>query len=165
MVTAGCSKPVEETPPPVAVKPSVEVEPISHSDIMCLATNIYHEARGEPLEGQLAVGYVTLNRVESEKYPNTVCDVVYQAKMKSGYKTIPARNKCQFSWYCDGRPDHVNHKSEGWTMAQKAAIMVLSKSVDDMTDGALYYHANYVSPRWSRTKRTSTKIGNHIFYY
>ena len=80
------------------------------SDAHCLAMNIYHEGRSDNLAGQYAVADVVLNRVESKRYPNTVCEVVYQARMKPSWKDpdklIPIKNKCQFSWYCDGKDDY-----------------------------------------------------------
>jgi len=72
--------------------------------IICLALNIYHEARNQPVAGQIAVSEVVLNRVADSKYPNTICEVVYQAKYKKG-SNLPIRNQCQFSWYCDGKSD------------------------------------------------------------
>src|SRR6056300_549570 len=74
----------------------------------CMAMNIYHEARSDGKLGQKAVGFVTLNRVQSKHYPSTPCDVVYQAQLNANGK--PKRNKCQFSWYCDGKKDDPNDK-------------------------------------------------------
>ncbi len=82
---------------------------INITEAICLATNIYHEARGESYAGKVAVANVTMNRVTSPKFPNTICDVVYQAQTKENWKgnTVPKRNKCQFSWYCDGKSDDI----------------------------------------------------------
>jgi len=83
------------------------------SEAHCLALNIYHESRSDNLAGQYAVADVVLNRVENKRYPNTVCDVVYQGKMKPSWKDpekmIPIRNMCQFSWYCEGK-DYTPHE-------------------------------------------------------
>ena len=80
----------------------------SEEHVQCLAVNIYHEARDQGTAGKLAVSAVVLNRVNDKRFPNTVCEVVLQAHMKKSWKTglpIPIRNKCQFSWYCDGKSD------------------------------------------------------------
>ncbi len=122
------------------------------SDVNWLALNIYHEARGESLEGMMAVGAVTLNRVKSDKFPCTVKDVVKQ--------------KHQFSWYWDGQPDEVRDK-ESWNRCKKVATLLLSNKnlpIRKKLDGVCYYHAEYVKPAWSRKMDRIIKIGNHIFY-
>ena len=88
---------------------------IDITEAICLATNIYHEARGESYAGKVAVANVTMNRVTSPKFPNTICDVVYQAQTKENWKgnTVPKRNKCQFSWYCDGKSDNIAFRTSG----------------------------------------------------
>lgn len=128
------------------------------SELKCLATAIYFEARGEPEEGQLAVAQVVLNRVKNPTYPNTVCGVVYQNKTK--------RNRCQFSFACDGRPDRITDKG-AWAKAETLA----KKSVDDQATtfleevgSATHYHATYVRPRWAGRMTRTDKIGRHIFY-
>ncbi len=127
-------------------------------EIKCLATAIYFEARGEPERGQIAVAQVVLNRLKNPAYPNTVCGVVYQNKNK--------RNRCQFSFACDGIPDRIT-EPKPWAAAQALAKKVVS---DDRTlylsdvGAATHYHANYVRPRWARTMKKMDKIGRHIFY-
>ena len=123
--------------------------------VRCLALNIYHEARSEPNTGQEAVASVTLNRVDSESFPNSVCKVVKQGGKK--------RNRCQFSWWCDGKNDHPKEKA-AWQRAQTLARLTLQGETDDPTNGALYYHADYVRPRWSRKFERTARIGRHLFY-
>ncbi len=125
-------------------------------EIKCLALNIYHEARGEPPEGQLAVAHVVLNRTSDTRFPNHVCDVV-----KDGGEKI--RYRCQFSWWCDGRSDAATDRA-AWRASRKTAWAVLSGRVTDPTSGALWYHANYVRPDWADTKNRVATIGSHIFY-
>ena len=124
----------------------------------CLATAIYFEARGEPEDGQLAVAQVVLNRVKNPAYPSTICGVVFQNKSK--------RNRCQFSFACDGRPERVTDKS-AWAQAQELA----RRSVEEQratfieeVGSATHYHATYVRPRWAGRMTQTDKIGRHIFY-
>ena len=129
----------------------------------CLATNIYHEARNEGLTGQRAVAWATLNRVKSKKYPDTICDVVYQAEMNEN--DIPIRNRCQFSWFCDGRSDEIKSQA-AWNIAEKIAIEVMSAygKETDPTNGAIMYHAHYVTPYWASSYERQARIDSHIFY-
>lgn len=133
---------------------------VASEDIKCLASNIYFESRGESLAGQLAVAHVTVNRVLSPKFPNTVCDVVYQAKY---HELFPLRNKCQFSWFCDGIKEDITD-IEAYEKAKDIATYVLTAGSLDITDGALYYHARTVSPYWNKHMNHTLTIGNHIFY-
>lgn len=125
--------------------------------ITCLAENIYFEAAHEPLEGKKAVAFVTLNRLQTGNYANSICGVVHQ---KTG--TV-----CQFSWYC-----------EAHTLARRLTvkdtllynqILELSTNIylnferlTDVTNGATYYHADYVNPGWNLKREK--QIGRHIFY-
>ena len=133
-------------------------------DVMCMAKNIFFEAAVESTAGRLAVAQVTLNRVKSNKYPNTICDVVYEGKHHaSGF---PKRDQCQFSWYCDGKGDDPR-EGRLWTDAQDLAKYVILRQDDlpDITDGATHYHARYIdTPRWARQKKVTAKIDEHIFY-
>jgi spore germination cell wall hydrolase CwlJ-like protein len=110
--------------------------------------------------GQYAVGLVTLNRVESDRFPDTVCGVVKQAKY---WNNNPIRNKCHFSWYCDGKSDKPED-IVAWTKAKSIAEMLLLFHIEDFTNGATHYHAPYVSPSWSKEKKVAAIIGGHIFY-
>ena len=141
----------------------VEQEDEYYSQVQCLALNIYHEARSESALGQEAVGLVTMNRVYDNRYPDTVCDVVYQSHMDS--KGRPIRNKCQFSWFCDGKSDTI-HDTESFDK-----VLILSESIlksygieRDITDGAVMYHASYVKPYWASSYIKTSRVDSHIFY-
>jgi spore germination cell wall hydrolase CwlJ-like protein len=126
------------------------------SDLDCLALNIYFEARGEPLKGKLAVGYVVINRVGDEAFPANVCQVVQQ-----GGETV--RYRCQFTWWCDGRSDKPMDLA-AWRESRAVALKVLSGATKDPTRGALWYHADYVRPDWHNALVKVDKIGDHLFY-
>ncbi len=125
-------------------------------EIRCLALNIYFEARGEPESGQVAVGHVVMNRVASSRFPGTVCGVVQQGGALR-------RNRCQFSWWCDGRSDKPGNKRL-WEKSAELALKVYWGRTVDPTEGALWYHADYVKPAWRKTFDRGPKIGRHIFY-
>jgi spore germination cell wall hydrolase CwlJ-like protein len=133
----------------------------------CLAKNIYFEARNEPFAGQFAVALVTLNRVHDTAFPNTICEVVYQGIHHAD--GFPKRDRCQFSWYCDGNSDEVRNQ-RAWEKVQKTAnlAMLQYSSIKaeglDYTEGARYYHTYEISPRWSKTFPKVGRIGDHIFY-
>ena len=126
-------------------------------EITCLAKNIYFESRNESTAGKLAVALTTLNRVKDPKFPSTICDVVHQGGERL--------NRCQFSWYCDGKPDTINNE-RSWDESVYMASEVLFRKdwIFDITDGARFYHADYVSPRWAKVKKKTTQIDTHIFY-
>lgn len=121
-------------------------------EIRCLAKAMYFESKSEPKEGQLAVAHVILNRVRSEKYGDSICEVVHQ---RTG-------RVCQFSWYCSKnlKIDRSMY-SEIESLAHK--FYTEYESFADMTRGALYFHADYVRTTWRNLQRT-VKIGRHIFY-
>jgi spore germination cell wall hydrolase CwlJ-like protein len=124
--------------------------------LMCLALNVYHEARSEPLQGQAAVAHVVLNRVASGRWPDDVCSVVHQ-----GYEK--GRFKCQFTWYCDGKPDEPT-EILAWAKSVLVANQVLTGVVPDVTNGATHYHARYVNPYWSASLSKTVTYGSHLFY-
>lgn len=123
----------------------------------CLSKNIYYEAGSEPFEGKVAVAQVTLNRVESGKFPSDVCKVVYQKNV------FMERVVCQFSWYCENagkmKPVHGPNYTESVAAAKK--VLLEDFRLDGLKE-ALYYHADYVNPGWKKEK--VAKIGRHIFY-
>lgn len=129
----------------------------------CLARNIYFEAKSESVKGQIAVGLVTINRVHSPRFPNTICDVVWQKRRN------PVTNKmvAQFSWTLDGKSDNPVNK-RAWLRAQRIANAMLSGGTlhhfVDFTGGATHYHATYVSPYWSRKLEKVFHEETHIFY-
>jgi len=129
----------------------------------CLALNIYHEARSESSLGQKAVALVTMNRKMHPAYPDTVCGVVYQARLdKQGE---PLLNKCQFSWFCDGKKDTTKNE-EKWNEAINVATYVYENygKIKDVTNGATMYHATYVRPYWKNKFTRTVKIESHVFY-
>ena len=131
----------------------------------CLAKNIYFESGNQPLAGKVAVAHVTLNRVKNFQFPNTICGVVYQAQWKLNWKgkKVPRRNRCQFSWFCDGKPDKPTD-SETWMESTKVAEQVLNNKFPDITEKSLWYHADYVQPNWSNYLNKTVQIEDHIFY-
>jgi len=122
----------------------------------CLALNIYHEARGEPEVGKIAVGEVVMNRVADPHFPNDVCAVVKQ-------KGRIFKNRCHFSWWCDGLSDRPTD-AQAWTEAQGLADKILAGQAADPTGGALWYHADSVAPDWGSKLAPGPKIGHHQFY-
>jgi N-acetylmuramoyl-L-alanine amidase len=120
-----------------------------NKEVNCLALNIYHESRGETTMGQIAVAHVTLNRVADKRWPDNICDVVYQPK--------------QFSW-----THMINNKTpksdHNWEVSQSIASDVMDGVDEDNTYGAVYYHAKRANPIWNRKLTITTKIGAHIFY-
>ena len=142
------------------------------ADAECLAKNIYFEAGVESTAGKLAVANVTINRAIDSKYPNTICGVVHEGihyynANKDEY--FPVRDRCQFSWYCDGRLDDPR-EGRTWNSAKVLAERVLENHYDkaliDITDGATHYHANWMEkyPKWSYHKKVMASIDRHIFY-
>ena len=123
----------------------------ARKQVDCLADNIYYEAGFEPQNGRVAVGLVTLNRVQDPRYPKDICSVVKQ-KVKS---------TCQFSWFC---MTIGNKNNKAYQEAREVALYVYAnyEKIKDVTEGALFYHADYVNPRW-KLERTVV-IGRHIFY-
>lgn len=130
------------------------------SELKCLATAIYFEARGEPEEGQYAVGDVILNRVRDEGYPDTVCDVVYQNAHR--------RDACQFSFACDGLSD-VPEDMPTYLRIEVRALQLLAcrgvcGSLTERIASSTHYHASYVSPDWSKVLTFVRRVGHHLFY-
>ncbi len=122
----------------------------------CLAEAIYFEARGESEKGQYAVAQVVMNRTRTGYYPATVCGVVYENQKR--------RNRCQFSFACDGKPDRVRDQ-DAWKTAQRIADDVLVNGAYLPEIGtSTHYHATYVRPRWIRDMTDKTRIGTHVFY-
>lgn len=127
-------------------------------EMRCLALNVYFEARGELAEGQLAVAMVTMNRVKSRHYPNSVCRVVWQRK--------------QFSWTHDGKSDRPTDR-HAWKLAQKIAHFAYqrygklsdrTRNALDLTKGALHYYAPHLTlPYWAKAHNVTREIGGHIF--
>lgn len=136
--------------------------PEVRKQVDCLAENIYFESRGEPKLGQMAVAFVTMNRVNSELFPKDICQVVKQKVDKV----------CQFSWYCEEKPKAISASkvltkgtSSLYNDVRDMAVYVYMhyEKLEDPTKGALFFHANYVNPEWKGLQKTAT-IGKHVFY-
>jgi len=146
-----------------------EMDTFKQMESQCLALNIYHEARNQPKIGQLAVASVTINRVNDDRFPNTICGVVYEGPSRPSWKDpkvqIPIRNRCQFSWYCDGLSD-IPKNEEEFNDIYLLSEQIVSGNIKvlDVTEGATHYHADYVRPAWASTKTRTIEIEDHIFY-
>ncbi|WP_299195798.1 cell wall hydrolase [uncultured Erythrobacter sp.] len=116
----------------------------------CLAGAVYFEARGEPLDGQLAVAQVVINRAEDRRWPASYCGVVYQ--------------RSQFSFVRGGRMPQINTSSAAWDRAVSVARIAHDGLWESEAADAVYFHADYVRPRWSRSKTRLTQIDTHVFY-
>lgn len=152
----------------IDVAAQIQREEFHQEQIACLTVNMYNEASNQGRRGMTAVGAVTLNRVNSDRYPDTVCEVVF--------------DRCQFSWVCDDNiegidPATLDHPSlVAYNTAKRIATDLYSRcdmderscSWDDPTRGAMYYHASYVKPYWADPKhgfQLATTIGDHNFYH
>lgn len=121
----------------------------------CLSEALYHEARGETLIGQVAVAEVILNRVDSRKFPNSVCGVIQQGESRG--------KGCQFSYRCDGHSDTMNETKAIKQVRQVAWVMLQGKP-RIVTGDATHYHSTAVKPGWSKRLLRTARIGDHIFY-
>jgi spore germination cell wall hydrolase CwlJ-like protein len=121
----------------------------------CLATALYFEARGETVKGQFAVAEVILNRVDSSRYPNSVCAVVNQGTGR--------KHACQFSFACDGVDDQIAEKA-AFTAVGKVARIMLDGAPRALTDGATHFHTTEVRPSWAHRFPNTAQIGSHLFY-
>ncbi|MDZ3992362.1 cell wall hydrolase [Pseudomonas sp. Teo4] len=156
-------KVVEDAPPPKKAEtltPSEvkAVDPAGQSpmddSITCLARTIYWEAKGATAEDMTAVASVVLNRLGHDGFPDTICAVV-----KQGVET----KACQFSWWCDGRPDQVEEE-ERYGIAKEIARKALNQQLKDPTGGALYFHDRNVNPDWAKTYRKTAETQHFLFY-
>ncbi len=122
--------------------------------ITCLARTIYWEAKGEGEQGMRAIAAVVLNRLGKPGFPDTVCGVVKEGR---------SQRRCQFSWWCDGRPDEAQDPS-AYAVARDVARRALNGETKDPTGGALYFHDRRVDPEWASAYRRTAEIGDHLFY-
>lgn len=155
--------------------PEIDVE-----QMHCLAKNIYFEARGETTQGKVGVANVVMNRVEHWHYPNTICGVVYQAKLSQWWldhngREVPVRNMCQFSWYCDGKSDElvltdsngvvIKAHLEAWEESIEIAKMAITGQLFDITNGAThYYNPELANPLWAVHYEETATIDSHCFH-
>lgn len=138
------------------IKNPLPASVFSKAEQTCLANAVYFEARGENVKGQAAVAQVVLNRVRNPAYPETICKVVYQNQ--------DLRNRCQFSFACDGIKDRVTDRASYRTAEQVAMAVTAGKIFIPEVGSSTHYYANYVSPDWARSMKKMTRIGLHIFY-
>lgn len=141
--------------------PTAKKVKLADSERLCLAQAIYHEARGESADGQMAVANVIINRAFSKKYPSTICGVVFQNADKGRYK-------CQFTFACDGRSDMGTERT-AWNRSVKMAEDAFAEFQRGqrpgvVPNGVLFYHTTAVAPKWSHTFRRVAAIGSHVFY-
>ena len=131
-------------------------------DFNCLVEALYHEARSESFIGMLSVANVILTRKESSNFPDTICKVVHQGKY---WKDNPVRDKCHFSYWCDGRPERFTDMT-GLIKSINVAEMSLNGIQAKQTVGATHYHASYVTPGWASDPsfKSLGQIGIHVFY-
>ena len=122
--------------------------------ITCLARSIYWEAKGKDTADMEAVANVVMNRLGHEGFPDTVCAVV-----KQGSET----KKCQFSWWCDGRPDTAQEETQ-YAIAKEIARKALNKQLPDRTGGAMYFHDRTVKPDWAKEYIKTAETGMFQFY-
>ena len=146
-----------------------EVNAFRNQEAVCLAKNMYYEARNQGLAGQLAVSLVVMNRVKDDRYPNTICEVVEQGPVRESWKKngvfYPIRNRCQFSWFCDGKSDDPKEPTTYGRLLDISKDLVYGHlDVVDFTEGATHYHADYVFPAWRKSKTKTVEIADHIFY-
>jgi spore germination cell wall hydrolase CwlJ-like protein len=168
---------------------SYEVEtgtPQNLDELKCMAENIYFEGRAEPLMGKVAIGHVVMNRVASDRHPNTICEVVHEGPHRESWKTrgkdvadedrkfFPIRNKCDFSWYCDGEKDiiwvsymdgtPIEANATAWRDSIHMALLVMHGEIKDNTKGADHYYNYHISsPYWVGSMTHTVYHGNHRF--
>jgi len=182
LVDANAKVPIqlEAVSVPYDVAEEIEIETIEtdlDKSIHCMASNIYFESKNQPEVDMYAVGHVVLNRLSNVDFPrringkiatkeqrinnDSICNIVYDAKLDAKGNQI--KYQCQFSWYCDGKPEIIVSK-EKWAQAELVAIRLLTSDMYDFTGGALYYHADYVSPEWAKSLTKTLQVKNHIYY-
>ena len=164
---------------------------LSDKDVECMARNIFYEAGGEPTEGKIAVGVVTLNRTQDGRFGRTVCDVVKARTVvvknkeikktevvKAGYFGRPemiekrevvatAVPVCQFSWTCGGYTRKPNADDERWIESQEIAQRLANGEYEEERakySSALFFHNTGIRPYWAKTKQFIARTGRHIFY-
>ena len=169
---------------------SYEVETgtsVNETELKCMAENIYFEGRAEPMVGKIAIGHVVMNRIEDERFPDTICGVVHEGPVRESWKTrqhkdladedrvyYPIKNRCQFSWWCDGQKDIIwatymsgeviESNMTAWRDSIHVALFVMSDQIADNTDGAdHYYNYNISNPYWIGAMDETVIIGNHRF--
>ena len=170
---------------------SYEVETgvsVDEAELKCMAENIYFEGRAEPMVGKIAIGHVVMNRIEDLRFPDTICGVVKQGPVRESWKTkkdpslkdnerkfYPIKNRCQFSWWCDGQKDIVwatymngeviESNMTAWRDSIHVALFIMNGDyTNDPTAGAVfYYNPHIANPSWGAVYNETAMIGNHRF--
>jgi hypothetical protein len=142
-------------------QPTEKRREVANAERDCLAQAIYHEARGESPDGQLAVANVIVNRARSSNYPSSLCGVIYQGAKQGRYR-------CQFTFACDGRDDAPGER-QAWARSMALAKDVYAEyatgeKIGAVPDSALFYHTTAVRPSWAYTYSRVAEVGSHIFY-
>ena len=157
-------------------------------ELKCMAENIYFEGRAEPMIGKIAIGHVVMNRIQDGRFPNTICEVVHQGPVRESWKTkkdptlpdserkfYPIKNRCQFSWWCDGQKDIIwatymngeviTENMTAWRDSIHVALFIMNGDYSmDPTDGAVfYYNPHIANPGWGALYEETAMIGNHRF--
>ena len=159
----------------------------NEAELKCMAENIYFEGRAEPMVGKVAIGKVVMNRIEDTRFPNSICGVVKQGPVRESWKTrqqkdlpdserkfYPIKNRCQFSWWCDGQKDIIwatymngeviESNMTAWRDSINVALWLMSGELKDPTHGAVfYYNPNIANPSWGAIYKETAMIGNHRF--
>lgn len=145
--------PADDVPQAESLRALVDAMPAAgplSDELQCLAGAVYFESRGEPLDGQLAVAQVIINRSEDRRWPSSYCSVVHQ--------------RAQFSFVKNGRMPRIRTASRAWKRAQAIARIAHRGLWDSSASDAVYFHAKYVKPSWSRRKVAVATIDTHVFY-
>ena len=193
MATVGTLETVMETARAVMASLAISYEVDSGikqdlNEVYCMAKNVYFEARHESTLGKIGVAHVTMNRVEDKRWPSTVCNVVMDGPIRESWKTkkdptlpknkrkyYPIKNRCQFSWYCDGHRDMIwvtykngdviEQNMTAWRDSVTVAILVMNDvwAVDPTEGATFYYNPHIANPGWAGKYRETAVIGNHRF--
>ncbi len=142
----------------VAINHGLKSNSAEKRELTCLALNVYYEARGESQAGKYAVAEVTMNRVVSRRFPETVCDVVYEKR----WDYLRKRYVGAFSWTEFDRLD--DPEGNAWDEAREVAEAIYLGRHPPQLSGALHYHAYYIKPSWARGQEPVARIGGHVFY-
>lgn len=150
------------TPAPVISTPV----PLDAAEHYCMTEAIYFEAGNQKAQGMFAVANVILNRVKSPDFPDTICEVVHQGPLDG---TPIEKDRCQFSYYCDGKSDVFPKNDEPAEIAAAefadiVAEVAMRGTVEDNTNGSTYYHATYVDPFWNDVYEQVASVEEHLFY-
>ena len=134
---------------------------ISFQEHYCMSEAIYYEARNQPAIGQLAVGIVIRNRVRAKKWPDNVCGVVHEGYY---YQGIPLMDRCQFSYWCDGKLEDPED-DKAWFKAERIAFLILTENITiEGMESATHYHEKSITPNWIIKFNKCATIGDHTFY-